>query len=154
MIYFMRALDMPSGLAAVGYSEQDIPALVAGTLPQHRVTKLSPVPAGEAELTKLFPEPAVLQDAPLEEIGLPSARAEALRALSRQVRDGHWSLDGSAELEELVQHLSAAPGIGPWTAHMLAMRVAGELDAFPASDVEAELARRVAKPASGPRGSD
>ena len=45
---------MPNGLAAVGYSEADIPALVQGTLPQHRVTKLSPIPAGEAELTQLF----------------------------------------------------------------------------------------------------
>ena len=54
VIGFMRELNMPNGLKAVGYSEDDIPALVAGTLPQHRVTKLSPRPAGEAELTQLF----------------------------------------------------------------------------------------------------
>jgi hydroxyacid-oxoacid transhydrogenase len=54
VIHFMRLLGMPNGLAAVGYTEADIPALVAGTLPQHRVTKLSPRPAGEAELTELF----------------------------------------------------------------------------------------------------
>src|SRR5262245_38069387 len=54
VIYFMRLLGMPNGLAAVGYSESDIPALVSGTLPQHRVTKLSPRPAGEPELTQLF----------------------------------------------------------------------------------------------------
>lgn len=54
VIHFMRVLAMPSGLAAVGYTEADIPALVIGTLPQHRVTKLSPRPAGEAELTELF----------------------------------------------------------------------------------------------------
>ncbi|HEX5103799.1 MAG TPA: hydroxyacid-oxoacid transhydrogenase [Pirellulaceae bacterium] len=54
VIDFMRLLGMPTGLAAVGYSEADIPALVQGTLPQHRVTKLSPRPAGEAELTELF----------------------------------------------------------------------------------------------------
>ncbi len=54
VIHFMRLLKMPSGLAAVGYTEADIPALVQGTLPQHRVTKLSPVPAGEAELSELF----------------------------------------------------------------------------------------------------
>ena len=56
VIHFMRALDMPNGLTAIGYAEKDIPALVAGTLPQHRVTKLSPIPAGEAELTRLFGE--------------------------------------------------------------------------------------------------
>lgn len=56
VIHFMRLLDMPNGLGGVGYSETDIPALVQGTLPQHRVTKLSPRPAGEAELTQLFRE--------------------------------------------------------------------------------------------------
>jgi hydroxyacid-oxoacid transhydrogenase len=56
VIWFMRRLGMPNGLRAVGYTESDIPALVAGTLPQHRVTKLSPRPAGESELTELFQE--------------------------------------------------------------------------------------------------
>jgi hydroxyacid-oxoacid transhydrogenase len=54
VIDFMQRLRMPNGLRAVGYTESDIPALVQGTLPQHRVTKLSPRPAGEAELTQLF----------------------------------------------------------------------------------------------------
>jgi hydroxyacid-oxoacid transhydrogenase len=54
VIDFMRALEIPNGLSAVGYMLEDIPALVAGTLPQHRVTKLSPIPAGEAELAELF----------------------------------------------------------------------------------------------------
>ena len=45
---------MPNGLSAVGYTAADVPQLVAGTLPQHRVTKLSPRPAGEAELTSMF----------------------------------------------------------------------------------------------------
>jgi hydroxyacid-oxoacid transhydrogenase len=54
VIEIMRALDVPNGLAAVGYTEADIPALVGGTLPQHRVTKLSPVPAGPEDLEGLF----------------------------------------------------------------------------------------------------
>lgn len=54
IVHFMRTLEVPNGLAAVGYSDEDVPALVAGTLPQHRVTKLSPIPAGEAELAQLF----------------------------------------------------------------------------------------------------
>ena len=56
VIHFMRTLGVPNGLAAVGYTTDDIRALVQGTLPQHRVTKLSPRPAGEAELTSLFEE--------------------------------------------------------------------------------------------------
>jgi hydroxyacid-oxoacid transhydrogenase len=53
---YMRDLSMPNGLRDVGYTEEDIPALVEGTLPQHRVTKLSPRPAGPEELTQLFRE--------------------------------------------------------------------------------------------------
>ena len=56
VIDFMKRLKIPNGLAAVGYSVADIPALVRGTLPQHRVTKLSPRPAGEVELAQLFRE--------------------------------------------------------------------------------------------------
>ncbi len=54
LIPLMRRLKVPNGLSAVGYTRNDIPALVEGTLPQHRVTKLSPRPAGREELTKLF----------------------------------------------------------------------------------------------------
>ena len=54
--WFMQRLRVPNGLAALGYSSSDIPALVEGTLPQHRVTKLSPRPAGPDELARLFEE--------------------------------------------------------------------------------------------------
>lgn len=59
IILFMQRLKVPNGLQAVGYTRQDIPALVQGTLPQHRVTKLSPRPAGEAELAQLFEDALV-----------------------------------------------------------------------------------------------
>jgi hydroxyacid-oxoacid transhydrogenase len=54
LLALMARLNVPNGLKAVGFNERDIPELVKGTLPQHRVTKLSPRPAGEAELTQLF----------------------------------------------------------------------------------------------------
>ena len=57
--WFMRELNVPNGLRAIGYSLSDIPALVEGTLPQHRVTKLSPRPAGPEELSALFEEAMV-----------------------------------------------------------------------------------------------
>jgi hydroxyacid-oxoacid transhydrogenase len=50
----MLHLKMPNGLKALGYGTEDIPALVEGTLPQHRVTKLSPRPAGPDDLAMLF----------------------------------------------------------------------------------------------------
>jgi hydroxyacid-oxoacid transhydrogenase len=53
---FMERLNMPNGLQALGYTRADIPALVEGTLPQHRVTKLSPRQPGREELGRLFEE--------------------------------------------------------------------------------------------------
>jgi hydroxyacid-oxoacid transhydrogenase len=52
--WFMQQLKTPNGLKAVGYTSSDIPALVEGTLPQHRVTKLSPRPASPEDLSRLF----------------------------------------------------------------------------------------------------
>ena len=54
LIWYMQRLSTPNGLSAIGYTSADIPALVEGTLPQHRVTKLSPRPAGTEELARLF----------------------------------------------------------------------------------------------------
>ena len=54
IIRMMQRLKMPSGLAEIGYDAGDIPGLVQGTLPQHRVTKLSPRPAGEEELARMY----------------------------------------------------------------------------------------------------
>jgi len=50
----MRKVGMPNGLKAVGFGPQDVDKLVEGTLPQHRVTKLSPRPAGPEDLRRLF----------------------------------------------------------------------------------------------------
>jgi hydroxyacid-oxoacid transhydrogenase len=52
--WLMRELNVPNGLGAIGYSSADVPALVEGTLPQHRVTKLSPRPATQDQLAVLF----------------------------------------------------------------------------------------------------
>ena len=54
IIALMRRTGMPNGLAAVGYTGSDAPALAEGTLPQHRVTKLSPRPADRGDLEALF----------------------------------------------------------------------------------------------------
>src|SRR5580692_408441 len=54
ILWFMRRLKTPNGLQEIGYTASDIPRLVEGTLPQHRVTKLSPRVAGSEELSSLF----------------------------------------------------------------------------------------------------
>ena len=45
---------MPNGLEALGFTEVDAERLAEGTLPQHRVTKLSPRPANKDDLMDLF----------------------------------------------------------------------------------------------------
>jgi hydroxyacid-oxoacid transhydrogenase len=57
--WFIERLKLPNGLRALGYTSSDIPELVEGTLPQHRVTKLSPRPAGTEELAHLFEDALV-----------------------------------------------------------------------------------------------
>jgi len=57
--WFMQRLKTPNGLREIGYTSSDIPALVEGTLPQHRVTKLAPRPAGPDELSAMFEEAMV-----------------------------------------------------------------------------------------------
>jgi hydroxyacid-oxoacid transhydrogenase len=56
---FMQRLKTPNGLRDLGYTTFDIPDLVKGTLPQHRVTKLSPRPASEEDLSRLFEDAMV-----------------------------------------------------------------------------------------------
>ena len=54
VIAVMQATGMPNGLRAVGYTPADVDALVAGVLPQHRVTKLSPRPATAEDFKQMF----------------------------------------------------------------------------------------------------
>jgi len=60
LIKLMQRLKVPNGLSAVGYTRDDIPALVEGTLPQHRVIKLSPRPVGREEFTQVFEKSMVI----------------------------------------------------------------------------------------------
>ncbi len=81
-----------------------------------------------AEIAKRSP-------AEIAAIGLPSARAAALVTLASAVATGAIRLDGMVDLERFVADLVALPGIGPWTAHYLAMRALHTPDAFPAADL-------------------
>uniref|UniRef100_A0A673IYU5 Hydroxyacid-oxoacid transhydrogenase, mitochondrial n=1 Tax=Sinocyclocheilus rhinocerous TaxID=307959 RepID=A0A673IYU5_9TELE len=51
---FLYNLEVEDGLSATGYTKEDIPSLVKGTIPQERVTKRSPRAHTEEELTALF----------------------------------------------------------------------------------------------------
>jgi hydroxyacid-oxoacid transhydrogenase len=54
IIALMKKAGIPNGLSAVGFTEEDVDSLVEGTLPQKRVTDLSPRPFSREELKQLF----------------------------------------------------------------------------------------------------
>ena len=60
IIFILKQTGVPNGLGGVGYTINDVPRLVEGTLPQHRVTKLAPRPTGADELTELFKDSMTL----------------------------------------------------------------------------------------------
>jgi AraC family transcriptional regulator of adaptative response / DNA-3-methyladenine glycosylase II len=101
----------------------------------------------EGALTHRFPSAARLASADLASIGLPAARAASIRALAAAVAKGALDLSAPAGLEPMVEALTAIPGVGPWTAHYIAMRAGREPDAFPASDL---VLRKHAAPAGAP----
>ena len=90
---------------------------------------------GEPGLTHLFPSPRALAEADLAGIGMPGARAGAIRALAEAVDRGEISFDAAADPAVLQRQLTTLPGIGPWTAQYIAMRALGEPDAFPERDL-------------------
>ena len=107
----------------------------------------TPVPGLEAlGLTHTFPEPATLAQADLDDIGMPGARASAIKAFAAAVDKGDVALDGRLPLDDLVAAICAVPGLGPWTASYIALRL-GEPDAFPAADLGL---RRAANPGADP----
>ncbi|HEX2120719.1 MAG TPA: AlkA N-terminal domain-containing protein [Thermoanaerobaculia bacterium] len=67
--------------------------------------------------------------------GMPRKRADTIRVFANAVVDGSVVLARGDSLEETIDMLTALPGIGPWTAHYIAMRALGERDAFPAGDL-------------------
>jgi AraC family transcriptional regulator of adaptative response / DNA-3-methyladenine glycosylase II len=94
-----------------------------------------------------FPSPEQL--AAVEIDGMPRARAETVQRIAAAIANGVIRFD--APLDVLIENLTSIRGIGPWTAHYIAMRGAGHRDAFPAGDLilrraanmtEKELLRR------------
>jgi len=91
-----------------------------------------------AGLERLPPTPravAAAGEARLARLGMPGARARTLGGLARAVADGTLELERGADLETTRARLLALPGVGPWTAEVIAMRALGAPDAFPAADL-------------------
>ncbi|CAN5816437.1 hypothetical protein BH11MYX2_BH11MYX2_03340 [soil metagenome] len=89
-------------------------------------------------LVTRFPTAVEVAKRSIDEIatlGLPGARAAAILAFANATASGAVKLEGSLALDAFVDVLDELPGIGPWTAHYLAMRARHDPDAFPAADL-------------------
>jgi len=89
---------------------------------------------GPLGLTHVFPSAETLAHADLGGLGLIPERAHALNTFARAVADGIIRLDRGSRVDDLVASITALPGIGPWTAHHIALRL-GYADAYPSNDV-------------------
>jgi AraC family transcriptional regulator of adaptative response / DNA-3-methyladenine glycosylase II len=65
---------------------------------------------------------------------MPAARRASIRALAAAVADGDLDLEPGADLDEARRRLTALPGVGPWTASYVALRL-GDPDAFLPTDL-------------------
>ena len=134
---------------------QQISVKAARTLGQRLVNALgAPCHTPWAELNRTFPSPACLaleeNAALMGSLGVVRQRQKAIQALARAVESGTLDLRAQAPLQQSFRALMALPGIGPWTAHYIAMRALRWVDAWPVQDVALQTAlgvRQHARPA-------
>ena len=129
----------PFEAAARAVLGQQVSVAAGGTIAARLTTRLGEaIATPHPSLTRLFPHAEAIAGATardLAALGVPASRAATLRALARAVFRGELSLDLSGEPAQLVEQMLALPGVGPWTAHCLAMRGLGWPDAFPEDDL-------------------
>jgi AraC family transcriptional regulator of adaptative response / DNA-3-methyladenine glycosylase II len=97
-------------------------------------------PAGA--LTHTFPSVEELAEIDSVHLAVPKARQRTLSVLIAGLADGTVVLDSGSDWESARKQLLALPGIGPWTAEVIAMRGLGDPDAFPASDLGLRMAAK------------
>lgn len=91
-----------------------------------------------AALTHHAPLAVRIADASRQQVidlGLTTRRADTVLGLARAVAAGQLKLEPGADPEAMLVALQELPGIGPWTAHYVAMRALAWPDAFPDGDL-------------------
>ncbi|MGB3762130.1 MAG: AlkA N-terminal domain-containing protein [Ornithinimicrobium sp.] len=133
----------PGEMAIRVVLSQHISTRAAATLTARFVEALGePVPPGVGErdphwqIDRLFPTPAAIAEADPELLpGMPPTRLRTVRVLSAALADGSLSLGAGVDWGQVRSDLLGMPGIGPWTAEMVALRALGDPDAFPSTDL-------------------
>jgi len=83
----------------------------------------------------LFPTATQIAEGGREVLRGPATRVAAIIGAAEALAAGDLVLDVATPLEEFTARLQALPGVGPWTAGYVAMRVLGNPDIFLASDL-------------------
>ena len=128
---------------------QQVSVAAARTLASRIVQRYGVViesPSG-TRLERLFPGPAQLADADLGQMGITQARIDTIKGIARALVEGRVDFALEQPLPTFIERWVQLPGIGPWTAHYIAMRVLKHPDAFPAADL---ILRREANPHGAP----
>lgn len=86
-------------------------------------------------VTRLFPSPAVVAERGGEVLRGPARRVETVLRVCALLAEGELRLDAGSSREELAEQLLAVPGIGPWTAGYVALRVTGDPDVLLTGDL-------------------
>jgi AraC family transcriptional regulator of adaptative response / DNA-3-methyladenine glycosylase II len=100
----------------------------------------TPVDDANGGLTHVFPTVAQLAEIDPAHLAFPKSRQRTVVALIRALGEGDVVLDPGCDWNRAREQLLALPGIGPWTAEVIAMRGLGDPDAFPATDLGVQLA--------------
>jgi AraC family transcriptional regulator of adaptative response / DNA-3-methyladenine glycosylase II len=124
-------------------------ATAAGRLVARFGAELGPLADGD--VTRVFPTPASLAEADPETLAMPRARARSLVGLAAALAGGELVLRRGDEPGGARERLLALPGIGPWSADYIVMRVLGDHDVFLAGDLGVRRALERAGLAGDPR---
>lgn len=92
-------------------------------------------PANPLGLTALFPTAADIATHGHQALTGPRTRVHNLLRITERLASGALWLSSADDPREQRTRLLAEPGIGPWTADYVAMRVLGAGDVFPVTDV-------------------
>lgn len=96
-----------------------------------------------SELSRITPQAEKVATLSLDDIaklGIISARAKSIIAIAQAFASGSLVLKPGMDPEATISELVKIPGIGPWTAHYIAMRSLNFADAFPKEDIAVQKA--------------
>jgi AraC family transcriptional regulator of adaptative response / DNA-3-methyladenine glycosylase II len=83
----------------------------------------------------LFPTPSAIAERGIEVLTGPARRTASVLGVAAAIADASLVLDPGRDPADLRAELVALPGVGPWTAGYLAMRVLGDPDELLAEDL-------------------